>query len=85
MYTGINYWFYDCSKEELTYVDETVTQKLLSFCSDGHEWDKEQENVEWIPIIHTISPKGGMCNCLRNSIMKKRDFVEEGFYYDIFR
>ena len=46
MYTGINYWFYDCSKEELTYVDETVTQKLLSFCSDGHEWDKEQESVE---------------------------------------
>lgn len=46
MYTGINYWFADCSEEELDYVDEAVTRKLESFCSDGHEWDTSQTDVE---------------------------------------
>lgn len=46
MYTGINYWFAGRSEAELAYLNEAVTDKLVSFCSDGHEWDSDQANVE---------------------------------------
>lgn len=46
MYTSINYWFAGRSEKELAYVEEAVTDRLISFCSDGHEWDKNQADVE---------------------------------------
>lgn len=46
MYTSINYWFAGRSEAEVAYVNEAVTDKLVSFRPDGHEWDDIQANVE---------------------------------------
>lgn len=46
MYITINYWFAGCSDEEQAYVQETVTEQLASFCTDGHEWDQKRDDVE---------------------------------------
>lgn len=46
MYTTINYWFAGRTEEELAYVKEAVIDKLVSFYSDGHEWDNDRASVE---------------------------------------
>lgn len=45
-YTSINYWFAGRPQEELDYLQEVLMDKLVSFYSDGHEWDSSRENVE---------------------------------------
>lgn len=46
MYTSVNFWFAGRSEAEVAYVQEAVTDKFVSFISDGHEWDNDQKNVE---------------------------------------